>query len=134
MRTSPAASLTARLLAPRGNAHPNRGGLPIREPITISARDGRLLDPRVFQVPPRTLGAQPSANREHKRVSVRIEQQQSLRLRLASVYLGKRRQALLLEALDCYLKQVVPGLLSNLCPCIENGIANGSDCCWRAAG
>jgi len=136
MSALPAASLTAGLLVPKGNAYPSRGlAQPIRERMSIGARDGRLLHPGVFQVPPRTLEAQPvPANREQKRISMRIEQQQSLRLRLASAHLGKRRQVLLLEALEYYLERVVPGLLSNPCPCIGKGIANGSDCCERAVG
>jgi hypothetical protein len=132
MSASPAASLTA---VSKGNAHPSRGlAQPIRERIGIGAWEAGLLQAGVVQVPPRTIVPRTApASADHKRISLRIDQQQSLQLRLASTHLGKSRQAILFEALDYYIKQVVPGLLSNPCPCIENGAARGGDCCERAA-
>jgi hypothetical protein len=131
MTTSPAASLTAALLAPKGDAHPSRGlARPIRERISIAASDddplrsGRTRAHRDIFGPPMT---PPSADR--KRISLRLDERQRLRLRLASAHLSKSRQVILLEALDYYIGNVVPGLLGHTCPCLTRGITTGNDCC-----
>lgn len=135
MSASAAASLTAALLVSSGNAHPSRGlAQPIRERISVAVGgDGRLRSDEARLRQPRVAPQTAPGSAEHKRISLRLDERQRLRLRLASAHLSKNRQAILLEALDHYFKQVVPKLLNNPCPCLANGVANGSNCCERAA-
>jgi hypothetical protein len=135
MSTVPAAALTAALLVSKGSAHPSRGlARPIRERISFATHDDALPPPggaqslRAIYVP-----QMKAAGPGSKRISVRLDAQQRLRLRLASAHLGKSRQVILLEAIDHYFKHVVPGLLRNPCPCLTQGITSGRDCCERAA-
>lgn len=134
MSTSAAASLTASLLVPRGNARPSRGiAQPIRERISVAVRDSDLLRPEVARLPQaRFVPQTAAAGAKPKRISLRLDERQWLRLRLASARFSKSPQAILIEALDHYFKRVVPELLGNPCPCLVNGVANGIDCCERA--
>ena len=136
MSAAPAASLTAALLVSKGNAHLSRGlAQPIRERVSVSARDAGLLQPETEHISRHTFTPQTVPIRARPApvsLSLRIDQKQSLRLRLASAHLGKSRQVILLEALDHYFKKILPDVLSHPCPCIENGIASGDDCCGRA--
>ena len=138
MSTPPAASLSAALLVTKGNAQPSRGlAQPMTERIGMSARDDEPREtagpdplpvmrpaPPVFV--PLPLHAAPS------RITLRVDETQRLRLRLASAHLGKSRQTILLDALDHYLKRVMPAFLHDPCPCIQGGSAIGGDCCQQA--
>jgi predicted DNA-binding protein len=111
---SPAASLHTGLLASKGHAQPTRSvslpgsDSPVREIATARARP---------------------ANPVHQnRITVRLDDKQRLRLRLASAHLGKARQTLLIEALDHYLNQVMPTYLQDHCPCIEDGVSTADRC------
>ncbi|HEV8014381.1 MAG TPA: hypothetical protein VGP48_02550 [Stellaceae bacterium] len=132
MRASHAASLSAALLTTKGNAQPSRG---LAEPIsgirhTFSALDAlEALDPSpiVRSIAPLR---PPAANATMPcRITLRVDEQLRLRLRLASAHLAKPRQVILLEALDHYLGKVLPAYLHDRCPCIEGGLGAGSACC-----
>jgi hypothetical protein len=138
MSTRPTASLSAALLVTRGNAQLSRG---LAQPMTgrpgfamhsIDKRDTRDHPPN-FVPPP------PPPDMAFSRLTLRVDETQRLRLRLASAHLGKSRQEILIEALDHYFQRVMPALLHDPCPCIQGGgiqggSAIGSDCCQRSEG
>jgi hypothetical protein len=134
VRTSHAASLSAALLTTKGNAQPSRG---LAEPIsgrhTLSALDVlEALDPSPIVrpiAPIRPLAANAANTSMPSRITLRVDEQLRLRLRLASAHLAKPRQVILLEALDHYLGKVLPAYLHDRCPCIEGGAGTRSACC-----
>lgn len=149
MSSAPAASLSAALLVTKGNAQPSRGlAQPMTERIGFGLRETDRRDadthhtglrstgapepapvmrsvPPAFVSPPTPMSAAPG------RITLRIDEMQRLRLRLASAHLGKTRQVILIEALEHYFKRVLPAFLHDPCPCIQGGSAIGSDCCQR---
>lgn len=159
MSGAPVASLSAALLVSKGNAQPSRGlaqpmterlGFAMRAAATHDTRDIRPAAP----VPPATPVAPvswptpqafvpppPPPSTASSRITLRIDDKQRLRLRLASAHLGKTRQVILIDALDHYLKRVMPTFLHDPCPCIQGpsiqGLgtqgesATGGECCQR---
>jgi hypothetical protein len=130
MSAASAASLTAAMLVSKGNAHPTRGpAQSIPERINISPGDDALLQHGTAH-PLRNIFAPQIEPIEAPciRISLGLGERQRLRLRLSSARLGKSQQAILREALEHYLTEVVPGLLSNPCPCLTKGLMSCSDC------
>lgn len=149
MSAAPAASLSAALLVTKGNAQPSRGlAQPMTEPRVgfamraIDMRSSEMRDTHERQpsepVAPVTwpgptfVPPPPPPSTEFSRITLRIDETQRLRLRLASAHLGKSRQVILIEALDHYFKRIMPAFLHDPCPCIQGGSAIGSDCCQRS--
>jgi hypothetical protein len=143
--TAPAASLSAALLVTKGNAQPSRGlAQPMTERIGFGAhaadmRDAGLrnmgpIDPAPVVMPPIPPAFVPPTpiSMAPGRITLRIDETQRLRLRLASAHLGKSRQMILIEALEHYFKRVLPVFLHDPCPCIQGGSAVGNDCCQRS--
>jgi hypothetical protein len=140
---APVASLSATLLVTKGNAQPSRGlaqpmterlGFTMREAAARDTRDVRPAEaaapvtwpaPQTFAPPP------PPPSTAASRITLRVDDKQRLRLRLASAHLGKSRQVILIDALDHYLKRVMPSFLHDPCPCIQGESATGGDCCQR---
>jgi hypothetical protein len=138
------ASLSAALLVTKGNAQPSRGlAQPMTERIGFGTRDSDMPDVGLRNmgsldtapvmrplapafVPPQPIYTGPG------RITLRVDETQRLRLRLASAHLGKSRQVILIEALEHYFKRVLPAFLHGPCPCIQGGSAIGSDCCQRS--
>lgn len=143
MSAGPAASLSAALLVTKGNAQPSRGlaqpmterlGFAMRSINTADTRDSQPIEavaPVTWPGPP-TFVPPPPADPAFARLTLRVDETQRLRLRLASAHLGKSRQVILIEALDHYFKRVLPAFLHDPCPCIQGGSAIGSDCCQRS--
>jgi hypothetical protein len=141
---APAASLSAALLVTKGNAQPSRGlaqpmteriGFAMRTVDTRDIRDRQSIEPVApvtWPVPPAFVPPPSPANTTFSRITLRVDDMQRLRLRLASAHLGKNRQVILIEALEHYFKRVLPAFLHDPCPCIQGGSAIGSDCCQRA--
>jgi hypothetical protein len=75
--------------------------------------------------------APPPPSTASSRITLRVDDKQRLRLRLASAHLGKSRQVILIDALDHYLKRVMPTFLHDPCPCIQGESATGGECCQR---
>jgi hypothetical protein len=65
-----------------------------------------------------------------RRIAVLLDERQLLRLRLASAHLGKSRQAIIIDALEHYLTDVVPTFLHGPCSCI-GGAQNETDPCCQ---
>jgi len=137
----PAASLSAALLVTKGNAQPSRGlaqpmterlGFAMRSIDTRDTRDHQPVEPVApvtWPGPPTFVPPPASPSTEFTRLTLRVDETQRLRLRLASAHLGKTRQVILIEALDHYFKRVLPAFLHDPCPCIQGGSAIDSDCC-----
>ena len=123
MSQAPAASLHVGLLASKGNAQPSRGvAHPLIERLANTRSAPTLAAPMIVNAP-----QLPNAHAQG-RISVRVDERQQLRLRLASAHLGKNRQMILVEALDHYLDKVMPAYLHERCPCIESGRGDGEGC------
>ena len=144
MSATPAASLSAALLVARGNAQLNRG---LAQPMTgrpglaMHSIDGsdthdhqpmKPAAPVTWPGPPTFVPRPAPPDTALTRLTVRVDETQRLRLRLAAAHLGKSRQVILIEALDHYFKRVLPAFLHDPCPCIQGGSAIGSDCCQRS--
>jgi hypothetical protein len=144
--SAPVASLSAALLVTKGNAQPSRGlAQPMTErmgfgPLDTGTRDAGTPAPVKWPAPPAVVvppPISPPTGAAPGRITLRIDETQRLRLRLASAHLGKSRQVILIEALDHYFKRVLPAFLHDPCPCIQGGViqggsAIGSDCCQRS--
>lgn len=133
MSTRPTASLSAALLVTRGNAQLSRG---LAQPMTERAGFAlRSIDTRdTHDHPPSFVPPPPPPDTAFATLTLRVDETQRLRLRLASAHLGKSRQVILIEALDHYFKRVLPAYLHDPCPCIQGGgiqggSAIGGDCC-----
>jgi hypothetical protein len=139
----PAASLSAALLVTKGNAQPSRGlaqpmterlGFAMRSINTSETPNHQPLEPMApvtWPGPPTFVPPPPPADAAFTRLTLRVDETQRLRLRLASAHLGKSRQVILIEALDHYFRRVLPAFLHDPCPCIQGGSAISSDCCQR---
>jgi hypothetical protein len=158
MSTRPTASLSAALLVTRGNAQlsgglaqpmTGRAGFAIRSIETRDPRDHPPAEPTPATWPPSFVPPPPPPDTAFTRLTLRVDDAQRLRLRLASAHLGKSRQVILIEALDHYFKRVLPAYLHDPCPCIQgggiegggiqgdgiqDGSAIGGDCCQRSEG
>jgi hypothetical protein len=127
MSRSDAASLTADLLATKGEARASKPASPVGDRIGLAAiYGGTALHgmPRLHPLAPR---AEPQS-----RMLFRIDEEHRHRLRLAAAHLDKSSQAVLMAALDHYLTRVVPTLLTTPCPCIEGTErVDGRACCGQ---
>jgi hypothetical protein len=142
--TGPAASLSAALLVTKGNAQPSRGlaqpmterlGFAMRGIDKLNIADGDPAEPVApvtWPGPPTFVPPPPPPSLAVSRLTLRVDEMQRLRLRLACAHLGKNRQEILMEALEHYFKHVLPAFLHDPCPCIQGGSASGSDCCQRS--
>ncbi len=105
-----AASLTASLLVPKGDATPSA------KKAAASPRNA-------------TVEFLPKPRRERSgggedgmtRLSLRMPTARHLRLRLAAAHLGRSNQGLILAAVDHYLDTVLPLLMAGRCACVEQG-------------
>lgn len=107
MSAPDAAKLTARLLARKGAAAPAALGI-----AAVKAHAG----PRARA--PSTNGH--DGGEERARVTLRLDERRHLRLKLTAAHLQQSLQELLIEALDRYLDQVGPEMLSPNCVCLAS--------------
>lgn len=95
-----------------GDANRNSGGPP---PITNSMAGGS--------------GGSTSAGGERSRVSVRLDRERHLKLKLTAAHLDSSLQDVMTDALDRYLEQLGPEVLRNDCACLgmkDGGMTNGA--------
>ncbi len=137
-----AASLNGSLLVRKGAAAPsplgNEGGLgheagpdaPTRRrftpklapsPVTLRAANDKLAKAARRNGKPRRAPSDDGSSKI-RRFTLRLSPEQHLRLRLASVHLGRSGQKLLLEALDEYLGRIAPELREGNCACLLEGV------------
>jgi hypothetical protein len=125
MNAPEAASLTSALLVRKGAAVPAgyvslaaavRG---VRAPeaaeaaVTPIAEAGRAARPRR-----RRSAADPRA-----RISLRLDDERHLKLKLTAAHLHKKLQDVVIAALDGYLDQVGPAVMNGNCACLDGGCA-----------
>ena len=112
----------------KGNAQPIRGlAEPMAEDVPPIGLDSLL---PVHSVMPPGSAIPHASVAGHHRISVRVDQRHHLRLRLASAHVGRSRQDILLDALEHYLRVILPAYLHDSCPCIDGGgESSGSGCC-----
>jgi len=94
------------------DANRNSGGPP---PITNSLAGGR--------------GGSTSTEGERSRVSVRLDRERHLKLKLTAAHLDSSLQDVMTDALDRYLEQLGPEVLRNDCACLgmkDGGETNGA--------
>jgi len=117
------ASLTSALLARKGAAAPSPledGGPPEdgapSDPLTRAVSAAGLADATAPARRART--GKPTSRSARRRFTLRLDPDQHLRLRLASVQLGMSSQALVLAALDAHLRNIAPGIRDGGCACL----------------
>lgn len=117
-----AASLTASLLAAKGNATPTTQPAPADMGV-----DGGV-DRSNVQFLPKPPRERPRSGETSVRVSLRMSTERHLRLRLAAAHLGRSNHALMLAAVDHYIDHVLPPLMAGRCACLEEGRRPAGDC------
>lgn len=116
MSSLPAASLSTSLLTKKGNAQPSRGlAQPTSERGFVAGLDAGVII-RAIGI---TRSSRPRPSERAKRVLIRMDDRQRLRLALASVHLGKSRQTVVLDAIEHYLSRAMPTLLCAPCTCVS---------------
>jgi len=80
----------------------------------------------IKRLPPRP--APKRGNDGLTRVSLRINSARHLRLRLAAAHLGLSNHGMMVAAIDHYLDNVLPMLMSGRCACVDEGRAPAGNC------
>lgn len=109
-----AAVLTADLLARKGVAVPTGFA-------TNSLMEGSLNVSAPYPTvrTPRPVARDcPSEGEQRARITLRLDRERHLRLRLTAAHLRSNLQTILIDALDRYLDQIGPEVLSNNCVCL----------------
>lgn len=129
MSKSRPAILSSALVARKGKAEPT-GYTPVRPQDIVSAvyanqypEESNSSRPRpvLAPVPTSNNGPVPTDSRR-ARVSVRLDRDRHLKLRLTAAHLDNSLQDVMTDALDRYLEQISPDVLRTDCACL--GVAN----------
>ncbi|MDH3232960.1 MAG: hypothetical protein OEQ29_05495 [Alphaproteobacteria bacterium] len=125
--TRRAASLTSSLMARKGTAGPS----PL-EDEDAEKIDNRPAPPRLVSTTP--VGAKTGATAkprksakaaasdcDKRRFTLRLSEDQHIRMRLASVHLHMSAQQMVMKALDRYLAETVPHIRGGDCACMDSG-------------
>jgi hypothetical protein len=136
------AALSSSLLARKGNAMPaSLGGLP-PHPLMPQRLDGWLpppfppepMPPRrparpvseipvteipVTEIPPARAASNPPSHNRGVKVSLRLDEDRHLKLRLAAAHQHRSGQEILLAALDAYLKTCAATAMDGNCACLK---------------
>ncbi len=107
------AKLTSHLLARKGGAAPAARGAHAPQSTPRSASRSRPASARDTGAP--------------ARLTLRLDERRHLRLKLTAAHLQQSLQAVLSEALDRYLDQVSPEMLSNNCVCLATRAPTRAD-------
>lgn len=121
--TRRAASLTSSLMARKGAAGPSH-----LEQDEIEQHNGRPT-PRLVASTPVTVKKSASAKSkkageaaaDKRRFTLRLNEDQHIRMRLASVHLHMSAQQMVMKALDQYLAETVPHIRGGDCLCMGAG-------------
>jgi hypothetical protein len=127
MSAPEAASLTSALLVRKGAAVPagyatlaaTVRGLRVAE--TSSSEGAPLAPGAAVAAGPRR--RRPSAPDPRTRISLRLDDERHLKLKLTAAHLHKKLQDIVIAALDGYLDQVGPAVMSGHCVCLDGGCA-----------
>jgi hypothetical protein len=130
--TRRAASLTSSLMARKGAAGPSR--LEQEEAAHKNGRPAPRLVASTPHVPKKSAPAKTrhakttkaqtpvgEAAADKRRFTLRLSEDQHIRMRLASVHLHMSAQQMVMKALDQYLAETVPHIRGGDCACMEAG-------------
>ena len=116
---SGASPLTASLLARKGTAMPSRLFAVAPPPAAPRIAEPRIVEPRIVEPRPTALAAAPSTAlsrknilKNRRRITLRLDPDQHMRLKLAGAHLGMSLQDIMIAALDAHLVREAP------CPCL----------------
>jgi hypothetical protein len=124
------AILSSALVARKGMAEPT-GYTPVRPQDIVTAvyanqdpgTSSNSSRPRPVLAPvPASNNSPAPTNSRRARVSVRLDRDRHLKLRLTAAHLDNSLQDVMTDALDRYLEQISPEVLRNDCACL--GVAN----------
>ena len=124
MSAPEAASLTSALLVRKGAAVPAGYAT-----LAATVRGLRVADPSEgAPLAPGAAGAKgprrrPSAPDPRTRISLRLDDERHLKLKLTAAHLQKKLQDIVIAALDGYLDQVGPAVMSGNCVCLDGSCA-----------
>ncbi|HUT51563.1 MAG TPA: hypothetical protein VM325_19715 [Alphaproteobacteria bacterium] len=129
--TRRAASLTSSLMARKGLAGPSH--LELKD---VEQTKSRPTPPRLVSTTPgdaktgattrsrkSVKGADPDTDK--RRFTLRLSEDQHIRMRLASVHLHMSAQQMVMKALDTYLAETVPQIRGGDCACVDSGKDGG---------
>ena len=121
------AVLSSALLARKGSALPT-GYTPIRAQDVGAVRSANEYGGKPQPGPTPALvavGGPPPTESGRARVSVRLDRERHLKLKLTAAHLQSSLQDIFTDALDRYLEQIGPEVLRNDCACLslKNGAA-----------
>jgi len=116
-----AASLTSALLVRKGRAVP-AGYVSVASAVrSDTAEDiARPAPTAVGAVRPRA-AQRPRRRDPRPRISLRLDDERHLRLKLTAAHLHKNLQDIVVAALDGYLEQIGPAVMNGNCACLEGG-------------
>jgi hypothetical protein len=121
-----AASLTSALLVRKGRAVPAgyvslasavRGQQPAQEEPALEAPLATVAAPA--SAPRRA--ARPRKRDPRARISLRLDDERHLKLKLTAAHLHKKLQEIVIAALDGYLEQIGPAVMNGNCACLDGG-------------
>lgn len=136
MAMSEPAILSSTMLARKGAAVPS-GYAPIRpHDVDTAESAARSIDENAGGSPPparcvaAATGGPPSTQAGRTRVSVRLDRERHLKLKLTAAHLQRTLQDVITDALDRYLEQLGPEVLRTDCACL--GMKGGAMKCGAA--
>ena len=120
------ASLTSGLLVRKGAAVPAGYAA-----LTAAARAGRV---RSLETKASAVGSQRRRRNERlpdprMRISLRLDPDHYLRLKLSAAHLHRNLQEVLIAALDSYLERMGPTVKNGSCACLEGGCTEQNKTC-----
>jgi hypothetical protein len=128
MNAPEAASLTSALLVRKGAAVP--AGYVSLAAVVRGVRAPEADDSGVTTLSEagKASGARPRRRRQsavdpRARISLRLDDERHLKLKLTAAHLHKKLQDVVIAALDGYLDQVGPAVMNGNCACLEGGCA-----------
>jgi hypothetical protein len=127
MNAPEAASLTSALLVRKGAAVP--AGYVSLAAVVRGTRAAEANEPTVATLAGagKASAARPrrrkSAADPRARISLRLDDERHLKLKLTAAHLQKKLQDVVIAALDGYLDQVGPAVMNGNCACLEGGCA-----------
>jgi len=128
MGTNGPASLTSTLLVRKGAAIPAGYAA-----LTAAARAGRMLRP--LDAKAVAVVASPKRRRNERlpdlrtRISLRLDPDRYLKLKLSAAHLHRNLQEVLIAALDGYLEQLGATVKNGSCACLEGGCSEQNKTC-----
>lgn len=126
-----AASLTSALLVRKGRAVPAgyvslasavRGQREIEEEPAREAPMAPIATPAAAPTTaPRRRATRPRKKDPRARISLRLDDERHLKLKLTAAHLHKKLQEIVIAALDGYLEQIGPAVMNGNCACLDGG-------------